>query len=384
MLPSTDALSNLLGTLYDAASDASLWPAFLQRLAGITHSDSAALLLHDVTHDRHAVAVHSGADPEMLRLYGEYYGQRDVWVMKALATAGPTYVGTSEQLCSLSELARTEFFNDLLARYDIAHAMWNMARHSSSQMTNLGVYRDVKKGAFGDEDLVFLKFLAPHVQRAFQLHLQFSQLKSKNAELETALDLMPVGIVLLGPKGEIVLMNRAAAQFVSAHDGLLAGRTGLRAERPTESAILEKLISEAASASLGKGLGPAGAVRISRKLGQPIHLLLTPVRNLRVEGVIPVCAVAFITDPSQQVRPMPVVLQNLFGLTPAECRIALLLADGRSAKEIAQVVGVAANTMKSHLSSIFSKTSTSGQVQLVRLLTQLSLRLPAPAERSST
>jgi DNA-binding CsgD family transcriptional regulator/PAS domain-containing protein len=382
MLPSTDELSNLLGILYDAAADASLWPAFLQRLANITHSDSAALLLHDVAHDHHAVSVHSGADPEMLRLYGEYYGQRDVWLLKALSSAGPAYIGTSEQLCSFSELKQTEFFNDLLARYDIAHAMWSMAKHSPSQMTNLGIYRDVKKGAFGETDLAFLKFVAPHVQRAFRLHFQFSQLKGRGEGLGTALDLMPVGIILLGPKGEIVLMNRAAAQFISAHDGLQADRYGLRAERPTESAVLEKLIAEAAGTSLGKGLEPAGAVSVSRKLGPPLHVLLTPVRNLKAEGLIPVCAVAFIHDPSQQARPVPCILRDLFGLTPAESRVALLLADGRTPGDIGQVLGVASSTMKSHLSSIYGKTSTSGQVPLVRLLTQLSLKIP-PVERSS-
>jgi DNA-binding CsgD family transcriptional regulator len=69
-------------------------------------------------------------------------------------------------------------------------------------------------------------------------------------------------------------------------------------------------------------------------------------------------------------------LRDLFGLTPAECRVALLLADGKSPKEIAGTLCVTAHTMKSHLSSIFSKTSTSGQVQLMRLLTQLSLKVP--------
>jgi DNA-binding CsgD family transcriptional regulator len=63
----------------------------------------------------------------------------------------------------------------------------------------------------------------------------------------------------------------------------------------------------------------------------------------------------------------------LFGLTPAECRVSLLLADGHAPKEIADSLGVTANTVKSHLSSIYNKTDTSRQSQLAHLLGQLAM-----------
>jgi DNA-binding CsgD family transcriptional regulator len=62
-----------------------------------------------------------------------------------------------------------------------------------------------------------------------------------------------------------------------------------------------------------------------------------------------------------------------FRLTPAECRVALLLSDGLAPPAIADLIGVSTNKLKTQLSSIYRKTGTSRQGQLVRMLSQLAL-----------
>jgi DNA-binding CsgD family transcriptional regulator len=62
------------------------------------------------------------------------------------------------------------------------------------------------------------------------------------------------------------------------------------------------------------------------------------------------------------------ILRTLFGRTRAECRVALLLADGRSPREIAQTVGVSFETVRSQMKSIFAKTNVKRQGELIRLL----------------
>jgi len=62
------------------------------------------------------------------------------------------------------------------------------------------------------------------------------------------------------------------------------------------------------------------------------------------------------------------ILRTLFGLTPAECRVALLLGVGHSPQEIAQTIGVSFETVRSHIKSIFSKTNVKRQGELIRLL----------------
>ncbi|MDH4985574.1 helix-turn-helix transcriptional regulator [Aminobacter anthyllidis] len=70
------------------------------------------------------------------------------------------------------------------------------------------------------------------------------------------------------------------------------------------------------------------------------------------------------------------VLQALFDLTPSEARIASALADGRTIDAIGMDFGIARETVRSHLRSIFAKSGVSKQSSLVRLL--LGVTLPRP------
>lgn len=62
----SDVLSELIGTVYDAALDASLWPAALRNIAHFVGGSSAALYAKDATSKSGAlpsglVAQHHGA-----------------------------------------------------------------------------------------------------------------------------------------------------------------------------------------------------------------------------------------------------------------------------------------------------------------------------------
>lgn len=74
------------------------------------------------------------------------------------------------------------------------------------------------------------------------------------------------------------------------------------------------------------------------------------------------------------------VLATAFDLSPAECRIALLLAEGLTQKEIAAHVGVQHDTVRKQLQSIFQKTATRRQPDLLRLLLNLPARGTGAAE----
>lgn len=66
-------------------------------------------------------------------------------------------------------------------------------------------------------------------------------------------------------------------------------------------------------------------------------------------------------------------IQKIFGVTPAEARIAVEIACGLSVDEIAQASGVAANTVRKQLASVFSKTRTHRQTELACLLARVAI-----------
>ena len=68
------------------------------------------------------------------------------------------------------------------------------------------------------------------------------------------------------------------------------------------------------------------------------------------------------------------LVREVLGLTPAESRVAVLLAMGRSVREIARETGRTENTIRWTLKKALAKTDSTRQADLVRLVMQLPPR----------
>ncbi len=366
MLPGDETLSTLLGSLYDAASNDSRWEPFLQQLAKATQAHAAALVMHEVGPEAHTVTTSWDLDPEGPPLYQHHYGTVDIWAMQAWRRPTPQ-VCVSQALCPREDFVKTEIYNEFMVRFGIEHGMFGLVENTGSRAVSISLYRDRSGSEFNPSDLDILRFLSPHLQRAFKLHFQFASLEARSAGFEAAMDMHPTGMVFLGTEGQVLLMNRVASAFISERDGLLANRDGLRAERPAESALLQKAIQQAASTSNGNGLSAGGTVLVSRRARPPLQIVVSPIRDSAITSQA-VAAIAFVTDPLQRQRPTQDVLRARFGLTPAECRVALLSSDGHAPRKIANMIGVTDHTVRSQIKSIFSKTGVKRQGELIRLL----------------
>ena len=333
--------------------------------------------MHDSFPDQHILMLNAGMNPEALALYAERYWEQDIWAVRGIPQTertGGEWFGPSEQLCSWGELMRTEFYNDFLAaKHDIGHAMFSVVSRERTRLTNLSVYRPPRREAFGAKEVEVLKLLTPHLRRAFRLHFEFCSLKDRKHSVDMLLDSLAQGVILLGSRGAVIHMNRSALQLCEVGDGLVAAGSGLAAESPIESAKLQALIGRAVSTSLGNGLSAGGALLISRKSGMPLNVVVSPVRSLRTDFRETVRAVVYVTDPSLRIRPCNELLEAIYGLTPAECRIALLVGDGFSAATIREMAGITANTLRTHLASIYRKTNTARQTQLVKLISLIGM-----------
>jgi DNA-binding CsgD family transcriptional regulator/PAS domain-containing protein len=377
VLPSKAEISKLLAALYEAAGDTSLWSVFLRELGRATQSNQSAILLHDLNRRDHGISLQWGVEESAARSYQEYFGAHDLWMQKAAPQIYEGWLATSEEICQFEELTHSEFYNDYLKTNGIGpNAMWGVLENSPSRIINVGLYRGLRR-PFGNKDVELLRFLTPHIIRAFRLHLHFSELRARADNLQHAIDHVATGIVLLGDQGRILHTNQKAAQLLSENDGLKIVHGYLHAERVSEKNELEHLVLQAQATSKGTGLGPGGAIKISRRLRPALHVLISPVRNIAFDSATPVHAIVFISDPAQKVRPPADILQVLFGLTPAESRLALLLSDGHAPPKIADLIGVSTNTLKTQLASIYRKTGTSRQSQLVRLFGNLAAVRPA-------
>ena len=83
-----------------------------------------------------------------------------------------------------------------------------------------------------------------------------------------------------------------------------------------------------------------------------------------------------LNDPAQAMVALdPLVVARCLRLTPAEARVAVQLANGSNAKQIARGGGTALSTVRSHIRQAMEKTGVRRQADLIRLLAGLALRL---------
>ena len=79
-----------------------------------------------------------------------------------------------------------------------------------------------------------------------------------------------------------------------------------------------------------------------------------------------------VLDPASQTRIDPAVAAAALGLTAMESRMAVLLAEGMSVREIAAATGRGESTIRTHVKHMFAKHRVSRQADLVRLVLSLA------------
>jgi len=185
----------------------------------------------------------------------------------------------------------------------------------------------------------------------------------KDAAVE-ALNLLSVGVVLVRGDGHVLNANRVAQRILEGGDGLSCGGGRLQAFYSHEQAALTRTIAAAVAET------PAGgAFTFARPSGRrALSVVVKALRAGTAGAGRPRLAAVFITDPDQEVAAEAQTLSGLYGLTPAEARLASSLVRGMSPAQAAAALGLTVNTVRTHLKRIFSKTETRRQSDLVRVL----------------
>jgi DNA-binding CsgD family transcriptional regulator len=224
--------------------------------------------------------------------------------------------------------------------------------------------------ALGDDDVALLDALAPHLNRAYQIHCKLSEVRHEHRALREVMDRLPTGVILLDKDARIVLTNRSADQILATGDGIRSERGRPRLDDPRQERAFQQVVARAVLSQPRPGHTSGGTLSVSRPSGRRaypltvIPLLAPPPGTSLGEAV----AVVFLADPEGTQISATDVLEALYDLTPAEAELLRLLAEGRSLDEVATLRRVTRNTVRSQLKQVFAKTGTSRQGELVHLV----------------
>jgi DNA-binding CsgD family transcriptional regulator len=181
----------------------------------------------------------------------------------------------------------------------------------------------------------------------------------EEAALST-LDMLDMGVILLSRKAQVLNANRSARQVLKRGDALWMTPEGrLSARRSGDATALRTALDRVRPEADG-----AIPLTVERSGGGYLPAVLRGLAALHPDSV----AALFVRDPEEADTVATDVLSALYGLTPAESRLASLLAGGHSLAEIADQLEVSLHTVRTHLRRIFDKTGVHRQSELVRLL----------------
>ena len=237
----------------------------------------------------------------------------------------------------------------------------------------------IQPGGWGYDQIRDIKRLAPHIRHFARVRRLMMDAEALGASLADLVENRRAGIVQLDGRGRIREANDRARALLRKGDGLRDRKGALTAEMPAEDDRLQRLLAAALPPYGTRGAG--GSMKITRpKAGTPLAVEVQPVGGgMRTDyRAWKVGVLVLIVDPVSRSRIDPALAAAVLGLTPAESRVAVALAAGRSVAEITRRLGVAEGTVRAHLKNTYRKLGIKGQTELVRRLLSLEAVRSSP------
>jgi DNA-binding CsgD family transcriptional regulator len=368
MLAGESHANDLLDVLYAAAGDPAVWTQFLGQVSRDMDAPWTGLISVDPSSQKHCVYLKFGIPSDAACLYEERHAAHDPWFQAYRRQNLCGYVGTGTSLGSPSEFEKTEFYSDFFRLYNSAHECGMIIEHDGGGVMALTALRRTAQPDFDRQHVALLAELGPHLTRALRLHGKMLDLKLAASTAAHILDTLDTALVGLDAEGSICFSNAIADSILLTERVLCVQNGKLVARNPAQTSSLERLWKT----TVKRGMGMPASSSMRLHSGEhSLHLTMFPYHGGNDQ--FPGSMKMFVTlaDPAAPPKSRVRLLEDLFGLTPTEARVTMLLVAGMESWEIAKHTRTTQNTVRFNLKVIYRKTGVNRQSQLVRLVSTL-------------
>ena len=368
-----DTFDRILASLHEAALDDGRWPAASALIDDALQAEGNALVVG---------ADQPGGDVQIFYAGFYYRGERNTeWERRYF----DHYYAWDERIPRLRKLPDSQLVHcrELYTDRELKSSpAYNVALSVGHTQDSINVRLDgpsgsrivwvvndpVGTGDWSSRQIELIRRLLPHVRHYVSVRQALADAGALGSSFDELLAATGCGIVQLDWRGRIVAANDRARELLRAGDGLLDGGGLLSARWPEDDADLQRLVARALPPYGSPGA--AGSMMVKRSGKQPpLKLQVVPASSREEEfRAWPVAALVFVTHPRGPTRLNPGSVKAALGLTPAESRVAVLLAEGKTVGQIAAAVGREQSTIRTHVQHIFGKLGITRQVDLVRLV----------------
>lgn len=372
---SANELSGMISSIYDCALDPVLWPSTLRMLSDNLYFATATIQLLGIPNVQPIVNYHWGID-------SSWQGQMANYAVDAVEQWGGidrirNYPVKEPQILSRVNpqglTCASRHYVEIERPRGIIDRMAVPLVRDEISIGAITFGRDRSVGAIRDTEIQAGRLLAPHLKRALAISRLLDAKSVRATTCEAVLDAISTGVLLVAADMRLVHANRAAEAILRSGDPLR-----LRAGKISGAAGIVAALSVAVACSTARdGMARQGLGVPARGANGTEHVMhVLPLHADTTRTVLPGAAAAIFIATASAPRPAPIdAVAALFDLTPAEARVLDRVATGLTIPEVAQALGIAVSTVRTHLMRLFEKTRTSSQSELIALTTAFALPL---------
>jgi DNA-binding CsgD family transcriptional regulator len=369
-----EVLSSLIGDIYDTTLDRSRWPATLKKIAAFVQGASAAIFWDDAAGGGGDVYFEDGGiDPVYRALYFEKFVKFNPITTPRFFAQTEVPVATGD-LVPYDEFLTTRFYREWAQPQGLVDFVSITLEKSTTKSAMFGVFRHERHGLVDEDMRRRMLLVGSHIRRAVLIAKVFNVKEAEAAMFSQSLDSLRAAIFFVDANGRIVHANAAGHILVNEADILRVAAGRLVAGESEIDAGLQDTFLAASGGDAAIGRTGIALPLVGRKGERHLaHVLpLTSGARQRARPSYAASAAVFVHKSAVEAPSSPEVIAKAYKLTMAELRVLLAIVDVGGVPEVADVLGVAATTVKTHLGHIYEKTGTNRQADLVKLVAGFS------------
>jgi DNA-binding CsgD family transcriptional regulator len=350
----------LIDRIYEAAIIPENWPSILEEISAIAGCYGGTLFAMDAQQEVRHVSTDQYRDVMQIFL-------RDGWTkqnIRATRLEKLKYPGfvTDCDVISVEEMDAHPFYTELLRPNGGGWAIGTIIPVPSGDLLVFNLERRYGRGPIEKELCGRLDPLRPHLARA---GLMASRLRMERARamVET---LKQIGLPAA------VLRENGQALAINDLFQLLSNQISIGAfdeitiKNPSSDALMKKSLVRLKETRDGSELKSIPIPATPDHPALVAHLI--PIKGGAHDIFSRAFSILLITPLHAPTAPTEDVLNGLFDLSPAEVKVAQGIISGKTIEGVAAELHLSRETIRTQLKSVFAKTGTSRQAELVGLL----------------
>lgn len=349
----------LMGALYGTALHEGDWCPALERFRVLLGSAEIAL-------------CHLGPDSKVGRLettrrvlgkehatgYSDHYGRMDP-KQRILDAGGPGFL--FNDACHFDDdfVARDPFYQEFSRTIGTRHTLDLFVQSRGGNRTYLAAMRTSRQGAYGRRSETMFRQASAHFVRALAVKEKLDAARCAHG----ALDRLQFGIVVLDGLRRVVLANRTATGLIARNSGFRLTSGEFAATSVPNARRLESLVAAALAGQGGTATLPVCAPDPSEWTFWSV-----PMREPDVLPGVPSPGVLLVFGAKGKQNLDLGAIAATYGLSKAEARVAVAVAEGDTPAAIARQHGVKPSTVHTQLLCVLRKMGVHRQTDVARLL----------------